>query len=831
MHARLLRAVIRATYANAQRAGVAALVALSVVLFSIYGPARRALAQEPAQESAGTGCLACHKGIEPIRDAESDMMIEIVELGELEGDPDGCVVCHGGDPAADEKEAAHTTPFYPDPGSSWINENTCGQCHANQVEAQWHSLMMTEAGKIQGVTWAFGAMTGYEHRYGNYDAENPASDAQRLGTPAYRQYMRRLTELEPQVFVQRLTALPDAPTDLDQLEDHPELAGFTYLRNQCLRCHHAVKGREERGDYRGMGCSTCHIPYGNEGLYEGGDPTIPRDRPGHSLVHSIQGTRKARVTVHDVDYSGIPVETCTTCHDRGKRIGVSFQGLMETPYHSPYDAQGRGQPALHTKHYLAMQQDVHYQKGMTCQDCHTSIDVHGDGFLVGANLGAVQIECADCHGTPKKFPWELPLGFGDEFDEAAARGPPRGTAAELTDHLQQGTVYAAEDGYLLTARGNPYSNVTRDGDFVTVHTAAGKDVRLAPLKLLERRKLPEGLGEAGRVAMCAVEQHVGKMECYTCHAGWAPQCYGCHVRIDYSEGKTSFDYLAAGHRHAEPGHRADRGEADYDTLIPGEIHEERSFLRWEDPPMGVNGEGRITPVAPGCQVSATIIGADGKAILTNHIFRTPADTEGGGADGQLSLDMSPTQPHTTAKHARTCESCHASEKALGHGIAGARPTRRPDRAVTVDLETVDGRALPESAKTQIGAIGGLSADWSQFVDRQGNQRQTVGHHFSRSRPLNDRERSHVERSGVCLSCHREIPAGSPALNLLHHVAAYTGQLPKTTEQHDGLVHKIVLFAGWGQVLGIFVVPAAALAAVAWYVRRWRRRRRERTSGK
>ena len=75
-----------------------------------------------------------------------------------------------------------------------------------------------------------------------------------------------------------------------------------------------------------------------------------------------------------------------------------------------------------------MEQDIHYQKGMTCQDCHTSLDVHSDGFLAAANLAAVQIECADCHGTPDKYPWELPLGFMDEFAMAPADGAARGVA-------------------------------------------------------------------------------------------------------------------------------------------------------------------------------------------------------------------------------------------------------------------------------------------------------------------------------------------------------------------------------------------------------------------
>jgi hypothetical protein len=38
------------------------------------------------------------------------MMRQIVAAGEAMGDPAGCVVCHGGDPGASEKEAAHQGP-------------------------------------------------------------------------------------------------------------------------------------------------------------------------------------------------------------------------------------------------------------------------------------------------------------------------------------------------------------------------------------------------------------------------------------------------------------------------------------------------------------------------------------------------------------------------------------------------------------------------------------------------------------------------------------------------------------------------------------------------
>ncbi len=779
-------------------------------------------------QAKDSGCMACHAGIELIREADSEMMQQIMAKGTAMGDPAGCIVCHGGDPTeTKDKAVAHgdaaDVEFYPAPGSPWINEHTCGQCHADHVRVQWTSLMMTEAGKIQGVCWAFGSMTGYNHRWGNYGVENPSNPLDRIGTDTYREYMERLTAIEPNVFVDSHEPLPEAPqhADLAALAEDPTPAAFTYLRQECQRCHHAVKGRQERGDFRGIGCSSCHVPYSNEGHYEGADPTIDRAATGHMLVHSIQGTRDAKVTVHDKTYSGIPVETCTTCHDRGKRIGVSFQGLMETPYHSPYAADGGPQPPLHTKHYIAMEQDVHYQKGMTCQDCHVSSDVHSDGFLAAANLAAVQIECADCHGTPDRYPWELPLGFMDEFDTRPASGAPRGVMQERVAETLQGQQYDPRDGFLVTARGNPYENVVRVNDEVIVHTAAGKDLQLKPLKKLIAE---EKISKRGVVAMQSVAQHLDRMECYTCHSSWTPQCYGCHVKIDYSqrdkcpecqESFSGFDWVGAGRKHQRPEHAADRGEADYDTIIPGKVSEQRSYLRWEEPMLGINGEGRVTPLAPGCQPSVTIIGEDGEPVLLNHIFRTDSGLERSGDEGQLAIDMSPTQPHTTTKNARTCESCHASRKALGLGIGSTRPW---DKQHIVDLETVDGEILPSQTQPQMEAIENLTHDWSQIVDEQGNQLATVGHHFQLSRAFTADEIQHISREGTCLSCHEEIPAESLAVSFLSHVAQYTGQVPEESRQHDRLVHKILLIAAWVQFGAAICLP---IAAAVWIYRKRR----------
>ncbi|NOY90803.1 MAG: cytochrome c3 family protein [Deltaproteobacteria bacterium] len=776
---------------------------------------------------SGRGCTAaaCHAGLEPIRDLESEMMRRLRERGADAGDADGCVTCHGGDPAATVVELAHAgapasltarggpDDFFPDPGSPWVNNRSCGQCHEDLVNVQWQSLMMTEAGKVQGTAWSFGGLEGMEHGWANYDVAR--AELARLGTPTYRAIMDRRRALLPGVYPDRQTALPAAPTAAEA-EAHPERAAFTYLRDQCQRCHLGVRGRQRRGDYRGMGCSGCHIPYGNEGLYEGGDRVIPRGEPGHLLVHRIQATRDASVEVNGQRYTGIPIETCTTCHNRGKRIGVSYQGLMESAYDSPFVAGGGGQVGLHSKHYIQLSSDVHYQRGMLCQDCHTSLDVHGDGTLRGTTLAAVEIECTDCHGTPEAFPWELPLEYGDELHLGPQAGSPRGVSTSLLEHADRARVYPVEDGYLLSARGNPMRQIVRRGDHVIVHTAGGEDLDLSPLKVIRDRG---DLSLEATVAMVRVSSHVQHMECYSCHSSWAPQCYGCHVEVSYQDGATGHDWVAAGQAHAQPAHRTARGEQGALPALAGRTTESRSYLRWEDPMLGVNGEGRVTPLIPGCQTSVTVIGRDGRDVIRNHIFRTPAGTEGGGDRGQLAIDMSPVQPHTTGK-ARSCESCHGSSKAAGYGIGDALD-HDWSRGSVVDLASADGRVLPRSARFQVEPVEGLEHDWSAIVTPGGEQLQTVGHHFPLSGPLSERQRMLLDRSNVCLGCHREIPANSLAVSLLHHVAEATGQLPETAEEHASLLHKIALTSAWAQVLGALSFLGLGLGLGAW----WRRKRR------
>ena len=725
-----------------------------------------------AYGAGGCSTAECHQGIADIRESDSEMLRTIKLNGSQHSDPDGCVMCHGGNPKATKKEEAHQgvpptlriapgpKEFYPDPGSIWIAENSCGACHPGYVYRNKLGLMNTEAGKIQGnlVTWGFDEVQDYNVPWGNYDAEDIDSREPLSGSPAYKEYMKNQIAMYPKQYPETLKQMPDVTAD--EVTADPKKAGITYQRHECQRCHIGVRGRERRGDFRGMGCSACHVLYGTDGFYMGKDKTISKEKPGHMLKHVIVATRKN---------GGIPVESCSSCHNRGKRIGVSFQGLMEFPYGSPFNAKGSKQPKLHTKNYLFISDDLHHQQlsregnpkgGLLCQDCHTSIDMHGDGNIHGTTLAQVEIECSDCHGLTTTYPWELPVGYGDEFGKTTNKAP-RGVAQErLVPGRQFGFPYEAEDGFILTARGNPIGNVVRRGNKVILHSATGNDFEVPVLKNLHDQK--KWKDPSAVVAMNAVAKHMERLECYSCHASWAPQCYGCHVQVNYKpkDGKpvSGIDWVASGNAQDKSGQTAESRLGSGGLRSPGKISETRSYLRWEDPVLGISGEGRVTPLMPGCQVTYTVINDKGETLVNNEIAENVGEAKELGQEHvPLAIDMAPVQPHTAQRQARTCESCHANYKTAGLGIGKGTFGLRQHEDIVMDLmDAVTREIIPEKYSVQIPAIPKLTFDWSQIVTRDGKQLATVGTHWPMSRAFNKEELNNLLRAGTCMGCHQNM---------------------------------------------------------------------------
>ena len=753
-----------------------------------------AFATVSAEKAKEKGCLSCHEGIEEIREPTSVMLTQLKAIGSASGDPGGCVVCHGGTPDATSKEQAHSgapamlaangpNTFYADPGSIWIADRSCGQCHQGYAYRLERALMNTEAGKIQGNlhTWGLPEVMDYNVPWGNYDVVDSDGKKPSIGTQEYQTYMEAMIKEHVKQFPESLQQLP-LPT-VKEIENDPKLAGITYQRQQCQRCHVGVKGREKRGDYRGMGCSSCHILYGNEGYYEGNDPTIDKTEPGHMLSHRLHGTRKS---------GGIPVETCNSCHNRGKRIGVTYQGLMEFPYGSPFNENGEKQPKLHTKNYLFISDDLHHQiksrpenpkGGLLCQDCHTTIDMHGDGNIFGTTLAQVEIECQDCHGTPEAYPWDLPLGYSEEFGKSLSDTPRGFSEQPLMETVAFATRYDKRDGFLKTTRGNPFGNVVKDGEKVILHSATGNDFQVPLLKSLADNntwKSPDAL-----VAMSKVVQHAQGLECYACHASWVPQCYGCHVKMDYSEGKEDSDWVGSGNQRTPDGQTAESPLGTHGLKIPGKASETRSYLRWEEPVLGINGEGRVTPLMPGCQVIYTVIDSKGETIALNQTARSADEArELGQKRLPLGIDMAPVQPHSAQRKARNCESCHNNPKAMGYGIGGGVFMSRSVEDVVEDLiDQKTGKIIPKNYQVQIPKIEGLDFDLSTIINDKGEQVQTVGTHWPLSRALPKEMRDAMNRTGLCMGCHREMTNEE-----LWNKVATEGRL--NDEQHIELMNKL-----------------------------------------
>jgi len=756
-----------------------AILMFLVYSVTLFGAMHKKSASLHKSVSGGDSCVKCHKGIESIRDTDSDMMKQIADLGKIAGDSQGCTVCHGGNPDNGTVKGAHMgapsshagglATFIRDPGSIWIADKTCGICHADTVENTRKSLMATEAGKIQGNLHTWGSEKTKKVKFGDYAIKDKDGKVPAWGTNEYKQYMVAMIDKYPDQFPTELKQLPLPPSSPDVLkqkwsesdEAYAARIGYeasiTYTRSDCQRCHIGVRGRKGRGDWRGMGCSACHIPYSNEGIYEGSDPTIDKKEHGHLLVHTMQATRDQKVrTSSGAEFSGIHPETCNSCHNRGKRIGVSYVGLMEQPYGSPLNMGGKSQSKTHGKRYKHIKEDLHFEAGMTCQDCHTSIDMHGDGSIAGTTLGQVEIECSDCHGTNEKYPWELKLGFGEKFG-LKLPNKKRGLAKTLPYWMKQGMEYPVQGGYLLSARGNPLGNVVKhkNSNAATVHLASGKDLKLPLLKTKAINNTWKS--QEAKVAMGKIQAHMENLECYACHADWAPQCYGCHVKVDYTPGKSKIDWIASGSSQLKDAKGNLTGETSESLLGTkgkkqiGKASETRSYLRWEDPILGINGENLVTPVIPGCQVTYTIIGPDGKTIVLNKQAQVPDGPNGSLVAG---TDMAPVQPHTTGVKARSCESCHSNPKALGYGIQDGQFGQKNAKDVFIDLQDLKtGKYIPTTKTVQIKAIPGMDYDWSQIVTRDGKQLQTVGSHWPASRPLDQDQREKMEKTGLCMGCH------------------------------------------------------------------------------
>jgi len=168
------------------------------------------------------------------------------------------------------------------------------------------------------------------------------------------------------------------------------------------------------------------------------------------------------------------MSTCDQCHF--KKQTSTFVG--EIPAHGKIPIEGAE---------VAHPADIHYEKGLTCTDCHTAEDMHGSGEAVASQLEAVKTSCEDCHKSPGKTVKGMPVTqyspdvsahkiHGDKLDCTACHS---GWAPKCVNcHLdtRKGTKVVIDDFHLaIGADGKikPFMNMTTAYDNAT-HTGYGE---------------------------------------------------------------------------------------------------------------------------------------------------------------------------------------------------------------------------------------------------------------------------------------------------------------------------------------------------------------------
>lgn len=572
---------------------------------------------------SGDKCVSCHVGVEAIH-----------PKGGVE--PNDCVVCHGGDGDATTIETAHVAvpadwadirgdglPGAPDgfikdmapdqldrldpdylrfinPGDIRVAEKTCGRCHSGHtdyVQNVKNSVMTTNTGHYMP-TRLLAGLQDRDAIYGSYGAVDPDWDGSNPHTVPSVEPLRPAKKEDVQ-------AALDAG-DIDKLE---ELAYDHYLSKSCNTCHAAGYPRNNSPHlYRSTGCTSCHMVYNKNGVYEGDDEAISNSVPVYPAKHEIT--------------TAIPTEQCATCHFQGGRIGLLFRGIREGGFsETPENAEVWAESAYgHTAGYYILDEDttndvdetppdLHYAAGMECADCHVGTDVHGDGRIYSTEKHQVDIRCEDCHGTPRQR--VLPAADGAYYTATGRKLPQLSTGAD-------GSVI------LTTKMDEAEHDVPQPADILASGEAS----------------------EAMQKAMGPNEDdwsHPDSLTCDTCHNNHQQFCLGCHVDVDMRLSQVDYQ---TGHKTAGLT-RGSRTTWALDKLL-----------------LSTSPDGRAQATAPSQQVQMSLIDFAGELVLGGIVEGDTADDdeEKGffrvSSTGTPNIGFTPFFQHTSSTKPRSCDTCH-----------------------------------------------------------------------------------------------------------------------------------------------------------------------------
>jgi len=472
----------------------------------------------------------------------------------------------------------------------------------------------------------------------------------------------------------------------------------------CGDCHLGSSGANNRyGDFRSSGCTACHMRYSQSGRSGSSDPNIDKTEPldtddiddperPHVMTHRIASVHKT--LPGGTVIQGIDDYACVDCHQGSNRTVMQYWGLrLDQNADVRNNRQYPANPVTHQttsgdvrlfdpavgnntfngrnrNQYLRFEdydgdgrddtpEDVHYEAGLGCIDCHGSYDLHGgDTATTGAEIASrmeqqVAIRCENCHGTIDAYA-ATQQGVG--YD-----GATKELAVDSKGNVLKHVVRAGAGEYYLTSRltgAVHYVPQTMDVvvDSGRLHPFTSQPLYSAKASYAMGRADADpsnGIGPLQTGGVTSGFSHTDRMDCATCHSSWTNTCMGCHLKGEYDTGN-NFSNIT--------GERIVYKQANADFTYQSPL-----FFQ-----LGVGPKGTITTFSANTKIFYEWIDQNNQFSGVFHF----ADRNGGSTQpgsGFPSLSHNSFMAHsirgkvTGAREGpRYCVACHLTDDALAN---------------------------------------------------------------------------------------------------------------------------------------------------------------------
>lgn len=380
----------------------------------------------------------------------------------------------------------------------------------------------------------------------------------------------------------------------------------------CGDCHAGSSGANNRyADFRSSGCTSCHMQYSLDGRSRSTDPNVNKYEPANPdaiaaperpHVDSHQIRNVAKLLPNGAFVRGVSDNACVGCHQGSNRTVLQYWGIRldqnqdlvnnfqypanpvtfvntaaDTRLYDPVVANNTFN-GRNANQYILFEdydgdgrddtpEDVHYEAGMGCIDCHGSRDVHngteGDadsGKIWSRQDQTVKIQCVSCHGTVESYAYTSSC---TDYTGGAAE-----CATDRAGNAVRNVTKDAAGNYWLTSRLDGLRHFvpqTRDSVINSnkVHPLNGQ-LLYSPLASYAMGRadgsVTTGVGPMQTDPYLYDQgfSHMDKVACDACHASWSNNCVGCHIQMQYNDNPANYFFSnTTGDRISIQGTNAD----------------------------------------------------------------------------------------------------------------------------------------------------------------------------------------------------------------------------------------------------------------------------------